>query len=231
MPTTDLERTSLELVLPIQDAVFLARAGLGAVSKDDVTPIITGVLLTVANEEATVLSTDRYRVHRATRVVPEAAELPPMLLPARALRWLVANAGFFGRASRLLVDPVVTFTFYPKPLEDPSKGSLPCPEGWVTIMIAEHRNEGASELSLSSKLIKGNYPPVGRLIDEALAKKGEPADGRFDMAHVTNVACLVEDRSERPEIRFVGASEKKPGQALFLFRSAVGLIQMAQYER
>lgn len=113
-----------------------------AASKDDVTPVITGVQFEVSDTSLTLTATDRYRV--ATRRIDweprETTETLSALVPAKVV-------GEVGK----------TFS-----------GS-----GTVEVSIIK---DGERELiaftgenkTVTSLLIKGNYPPVGRLFPETV---------------------------------------------------------------
>lgn len=111
-----------------------------AASKDDVTPVITGVLFDIAENVLTLTATDRYRV--ATRGIDweqQSENVPSQaLVPAK----IVTEVG-------------KTFSN----------------EGQVRLSIIK---DGERELiafsggnkTVTSLLIKGNYPPVGRLFPD-----------------------------------------------------------------
>jgi DNA polymerase-3 subunit beta len=109
-----------------------------AASRDDVTPVLTGVQLAVANNSLTLVATDRYRV--ATRAIDwdgGQAEAQA-LVPARTLNEVgktFSHGGnisiaFSGEADR----EIIAFT--------------------------------AGNKTVTSLLIKGNFPPVQRLFPE-----------------------------------------------------------------
>lgn len=54
----------IKLEVSAQDALLIADGALPAVSKDDVTPILTGAHFSATGDRVVVVSTDRYRVHR-----------------------------------------------------------------------------------------------------------------------------------------------------------------------
>lgn len=216
---------AVTLDLPLSDALYLARAGVAAVSKDDFTPVVTGVLVSASEGFVRVLSTDRYRVHRAS-VAPEGSvpTVEPFLVPAKALRWFIANASYFGRG---LVPPVARWVFEPteqRP-ELKSTSGTPTPGGLVTLAIRE--TDDAGVLSLRTEMIAGIYPSrVSELIDDALASKSVADDsGTLDLDLLAGSRALAGYRGERPKVRFVSNGTKAQGQALVVYRSGVALIQ------
>lgn len=225
MPTTDSERTSLKLVLPIREAAYLARAGLGAVSKDDDTPSLTGVLLAATAGIAKVVSTDRYRVNRAECAAE--GDVAPVLVPWRLMRWLADNEHFFrGQSS------AVTFEFdITARGEAGADTMIACQGGRVTVRIAEDDLPNADEITCTMELLHTPYPTVERLIDTALAEQSGPAQGHLNMRMLADAAALAFERDETAEVRFLPPRGDRPaGRALFSYSHGVTLIQMAVAE-
>ena len=113
-----------------------------AASRDDVTPVITGVQLEVAENTLTMVATDRYRV--AVREIEwdsgDTATQEPVtaLVPARTLQEVGKTFGHSGTIS-------------------------------VAIMNTDDREIiafRADRKMVTSLLIKGNFPPVRRLFPE-----------------------------------------------------------------
>jgi DNA polymerase-3 subunit beta len=112
-----------------------------AASRDDVTPVITGVQVEVTPEQLTFLATDRYRV--AQRSIPwegGEAETTTALVPARTLTEVAKT---FGHAETIKLSVVKT--------DDRE-------------MVAF----GTDDRLVTSLLIKGNYPPVRRLFPDSV---------------------------------------------------------------
>lgn len=111
-----------------------------AASKDDVTPVITGVQFEIAENALTLTATDRYRV------------------ATRSLDWEDRGAG--EQLSALVPAKIVT-----------EVGKTFAQDGEVQVTVIK---DGERELiaftggnkTVTSLLIKGNYPPVGRLFPE-----------------------------------------------------------------
>ncbi|CAN7143834.1 DNA polymerase III subunit beta [Microbacterium sp. LjRoot45] len=146
-------------LVPAEDfATAIAQVAFAA-SRDDVTPVLTGVQLEVAGNELSLVATDRYRV--ALRQIPwdagtttsSAEEATTALVPARTLTEVgktFAHSGdiqvaFSGSGDR----EIIAFT--------------------------------AGNKTVTSLLIKGNFPPVRRLFPE-----------QTDHYAVVNTADLVE---------------------------------------
>ena len=136
-----------------------------AASRDDVTPVLTGVQLEVAGQNLSLVATDRYRV--SLRDVPWDGEVAEQsaLVPARTLTEVgktFAHAGnievaFSGAGDR----EIIAFT--------------------------------AGNKTVTSLLIKGNFPPVRRLFPEqtdhyAVVNTGE-------LIEAVRRVALVLDRS------------------------------------
>lgn len=120
-------------------AAAVAQVSLAA-SKEDVTPVITGVFFEVKDSTLTMTATDRYRV--ATRGIPWTSDVDEEHLTALVPAKIVAEVG-------------KTF------------GS----DGDVKITIVKESDReliaftGGSK-TVTSVIIKGNYPPVQRLFPE-----------------------------------------------------------------
>jgi DNA polymerase-3 subunit beta len=141
-------------VVPADDfGTAIAQVGFAA-SRDDVTPVLTGVQLEVSGHSLSLVATDRYRV--SLRDVPwdgEAAGEQSALVPARTL---VEVGKTFGHAGTIQIAfsaagdrEIIAFT--------------------------------AGNKTVTSLLIKGNFPPVRRLFPE-----------QTDHYAVVNTADLIE---------------------------------------
>jgi DNA polymerase-3 subunit beta len=128
-----------------------------AASRDDVTPVITGVQLEVSNNSLTLVATDRYRV--AVRAIEwdsgdvGSTETLTALVPARTLQEIGKTFGHSGTIS-------------------------------VAITSTDDRELiafRADRKTVTSLLIKGNFPPVKRLFPETV-----------DNYAVINTAELIE---------------------------------------
>jgi DNA polymerase III subunit beta len=128
-----------------------------AASRDDVTPVITGVQLEVADTELSLVATDRYRV--AIRTIAfdsgqtDSGQVKHALVPARTLQEVGRT---FGSATTVSV-------------------SISGTQDRELIAFS------AGDRTVTSLLIKGNYPPVRRLFPETV-----------DDHAVMNTAELVE---------------------------------------
>ncbi|MGV8885813.1 MAG: DNA polymerase III subunit beta [Microbacteriaceae bacterium] len=127
-----------------------------AASRDDVTPVITGVQLEISANSLSLIATDRYRV--AVREIEwtggeKAAEGVTALVPARTLTEIGKTFGHSGSIS-------------------------------VAITSTDERELiafQADKKTVTSLLIKGNFPPVKRLFPEVV-----------DNYAVMNTAELIE---------------------------------------
>ena len=128
-----------------------------AASRDDVTPVITGVQLEVSENRLTLVATDRYRV--AVRAIDwdsgdsNVAETMTALVPARTLQEIGKTFSHTGTISVAITDT-----------DDRQ-------------LIAFRANKK----TVTSLLIKGNFPPVKRLFPEIV-----------DNYAVINTAELIE---------------------------------------
>lgn len=156
-------------VVPAEDFATAISQVAFAASRDDVTPVLTGVQLEVSGQRLSLVATDRYRV--ALREIPwdggasASAETATALVPARTLTEVgktFAHSGqisiaFSGSGDR----EIIAFT--------------------------------AGNKTVTSLLIKGNFPPVRRLFPEQTEHHAVVNTGEFTEA-VRRVS-LVLDRS------------------------------------
>ncbi|GAB3136440.1 DNA polymerase III subunit beta [Marisediminicola antarctica] len=147
------EQTGL---LPAEEfATAVAQVAVAA-SRDDVTPVITGVQLEVSQNSLSLVATDRYRV--AVRAIDwdsagSEVESVTALVPARTLQEIGKTFGHSGTIS-------------------------------VSITSTDERELiafRADKKTVTSLLIKGNFPPVKRLFPETV-----------DNYAVVNTAELIE---------------------------------------
>ena len=153
-----LPRVSAQSGLLPADAFATAVAQVAvAASRDDVTPVITGVQLEVSDSSLTMVATDRYRV--AVRTIDwDSGDTPftetlTALVPARTLQEIGKTFGHSGTIS-------------------------------VAITNTDDRELiafRADRKTVTSLLIKGNFPPVKRLFPEVV-----------DNYAVINTADLIE---------------------------------------
>lgn len=144
-------------VVPAEEfAAAVAQVAVAA-SRDDVTPVITGVQLEVTETELSLVATDRYRV--AVRDISwdggnaAAGQTRTALVPARTLQEVGKTFGHSGTISVAITSrddrELIAFT--------------------------------ADKKTVTSLLIKGNFPPVRRLFPESV-----------DNYAVMNTAELIE---------------------------------------
>ncbi|WP_417563181.1 DNA polymerase III subunit beta [Microbacterium sp.] len=153
-------------LVPADDfATAIAQVAFAA-SRDDVTPVLTGVQLEVSGTQLSLVATDRYRV--ALRDIPwdgEAADETAALVPARTLTEVgktfshggTISIAFSGSGDR----EIVAFT--------------------------------SGNKTVTSLLIKGNFPPVRRLFPEQT--EHHAVVNTADLAEAVRRVSLVLDRS------------------------------------
>ena len=147
------EQTGL---LPAEEFATAVSQVAVAASRDDVTPVITGVQLEVSRNSLSLVATDRYRV--AVRAIDwdsagSDVESVTALVPARTLQEIGKTFGHSGTIS-------------------------------VSITSTDERELiafRADKKTVTSLLIKGNFPPVKRLFPETV-----------DNYAVVNTAELIE---------------------------------------
>ena len=182
-------------------------------SKDDVTPVVC----TVKVSTHTFLATDRYSIGEWTHT-PEASATPTsdvaLLIPRSAAEWLAKQGakalGFIPRDARMLEEgAVIVF----------SRDS-------ITIQWAE---SGQVLAVTRFAEVKGNFPPVGRLLAGAVAAEDAPSAISLKPAFIerfTKGAAKTLEREAALTMRFTKtANPSKPGPVIFEFARFRGLLQ------
>ena len=145
-------------------ATAIAQVGFAA-SRDDVTPVLTGVLLEVSGTELSLVATDRYRVALRDVNWDGQSTETSALVPARTLQEVgktfahndTISVAFSGSNDR----EIISFT--------------------------------AGNKTVTSLLIKGNFPPVRRLFPAATEHYAVVSTA--DLAEAVRRVALVLDRS------------------------------------
>lgn len=111
-----------------------------AASRDDVTPVITGVQLAVSNNELSLVATDRFRVAIRDVAFDGATSDLDALVPARTILEVSKTFSHAGTISVTLSDQ---------------------PERKIIAFSADQK-------TVTSQLIRGNYPPVRKLFPDTV---------------------------------------------------------------
>ncbi|MFK4788263.1 DNA polymerase III subunit beta [Microbacterium sp. ZW T5_56] len=152
-------------LVPAEDfATAIAQVGFAA-SRDDVTPVLTGVLLEVSGTQLSLVATDRYRVAVRDIAWDGQAADTSALVPARTLQEVgktfshgdTISVAFSGSSDR----EIIAFT--------------------------------AGNKTVTSLLIKGNFPPVRRLFPEQTEHYA--VVNTADLMEAVRRVALVLDRS------------------------------------
>lgn len=194
----------IRLEVSSHDALLIADGALPAVSKDDVTPILTGAHFSVTGDHVVVVSTDRYRVHRVTVGYTDARNSSELnaIVPAHVLAWLGKVAGRL--YTRGPVAERVVFEFV-QPEERDDRD-----DGRVTVTVhAQHSDETAQ---IGARLIAGRFPPVGGLIDGVKKAPTSTATRILAIRFLTDVQKAV-GRHGRVVIRHTENPESKQKQS------------------
>jgi DNA polymerase III subunit beta len=158
-------------VVPAEEfAAAVAQVAVAA-SRDDVTPVITGVQLEVRENHLSLVATDRYRVavreidwDGGTVASDEASDAVTALVPARTLQEVGKTFGHSGNIS-------------------------------VAITSRDDRELiafSAERKTVTSLLIKGNFPPVRRLFPETV--ENHAVMNTADLIEATRRVALVLER-------------------------------------
>jgi DNA polymerase-3 subunit beta len=143
-------------VLPAEDFSAAVAQVAVAASRDDVTPVITGVQLEVGDTDLSLVATDRYRV------------------AVRGIDW---DSGSASAAGTTALIPARTLAEIGKTFAHSGTVSVSIVRGDDRELIAF----SADKKTVTSLLIKGNFPPVKRLFPETV-----------DNYAVVNTAELIE---------------------------------------
>lgn len=214
--------TADRLLLRLDDATWLAHALLAGTSAEEATPIITGGQVHVVDGKLVGLSTDRYRVHRA-RLELHGGTFEPVVLPRPVLLWITRNASQFGKGHGAGLE--LTVQRIDETVPTPVGGRVETSR--VTATIWEGLT-GEDSVSLTTSLLRGNYPPVGRLVDEAMEAKTAAEDGLLNLDFIAKSRRLATDRFDRARLRSVESINRTGrSQLLVQFERGEALIQKA----
>ncbi|RLP73656.1 hypothetical protein D9V32_14085 [Mycetocola tolaasinivorans] len=191
-----------------------------AASSDDITPVICTVQWMLEPGELRLVATDRYRVHTAVVPVDYVGEPVSFLASRELMIWLQKNATTFERLyrNRAPVSPapsatapvVVSFT-------SPSPDS---PTDAGTIGFTVMSPEPGGSLSRSEAAVRGNFPPVLRLIEDARKAEFYPSEFVLKTKFMTDVGKLAQSPTDEPRLRSTKSeATSKPGVVLLSFRS------------
>lgn len=134
------------------ELVYALQVALAAVSKEDITPVLTGVHWTVECGKVTLIATDRYRVHEATVRGLDNEDEGSFLMQAAQAKWILAQKHMPLRAFPDQYVEIEWFEIEGSPM--------------ITTRVVATEFGGASAFSFTTDGIKGNFPPVARLFPE-----------------------------------------------------------------
>lgn len=165
-------------VLPAEEFSSAVAQVAVAASRDDVTPVITGVQLEISGNSLSLVATDRYRV--AIRDIPwestSGVEDLTALVPARTMQEIGKTFGHSGNISISITNKddreLIAFT--------------------------------ADNKTVTSLLIKGNFPPVKRLFPEVV--ENYAVINTADLIEATRRVKLVVEREAALRFTFANNS-------------------------
>lgn len=207
--TTLAEVKPVSLSLDLADAGWFARALLAGASTDDVTPVICAAHIAVTDGRLEGTSTDRYRVHQAWIEHDSVKGDSEFVLTTDSLKWIVKNVAYFGRAGSF----------------NGPKLSVTVGDGLAVLSIA--RSDDTRSISFTDNLVKGNFPPVGRLIETALkAEVTTDKSAAIKLDFIAKARALASDPHEFASFKYTATENSlKPGPLLLTFRQGRALIQ------
>lgn len=170
----------MDLLVIAPDLVGLARVVLSAASRDDVTPVIcAGGLSVTADGRLQAVATDRYRIVRssipayrrnktdgkltATTLGPKSLPEERVIVSRETWAWIAKNGLAYAKS---LNGGTITLQFEAAKKRT-DLNTLP---GAVVVRVApEGFIPGDTYLETRFPTILGNFPPVERLLDDAIA--------------------------------------------------------------
>ncbi len=193
-----------KITLTLTQARYLVDVALSASSTDDITPIICGAHVTREGDQLRVVCTDRYRAHTALVEAVAIEGDPEVILPRQALLWLRSNRTYFGSHMRDFQRIVIEVTPHPE-------ASIIL--GDLVVTVKESESEGAGGVAWQGKHLKGNYPPVIRLIEKARDAEAVLATPRLRLDFLGKMSALGKDGPQiAPWIKFTANDNpNKPG--------------------
>lgn len=191
-------------------AKYMADAMLAAADKEGWTPIIEGAHIRVADSALTAIATDRYRVHLLPIEIEGKAKDHDFVMPRNLLTWLSKNAATFNRSHGAL-NPVVTITTVP-PGEEKDDNGL------CEITVRKDADVDTDVLTMRGQLVRGNFPPVERLVEAARNAEVVATPPLLDLDFMASMRALSPERKFPARVRFVKATgDNKPPVAHVVF--------------
>jgi hypothetical protein len=193
--------TRNSFTLTRDEAKRFAQAALSACTRDDVTPVLNGGIVTVEEKAVRITATDRYRVHTAAFTLRAKVKAHEFIIPREALQWLDKNVAFHGRYNTELHRVVIATTS----------------EGKLTVSVRLFDEEHAPAVSWSGEVTKGRFPPVFTLIEKARTAEAAPtANVRFD--YIAKAGTLAKHKEFPPALQFTASENpNKPGPLYMAF--------------
>lgn len=151
-----MKRIKLELTAP--EAKLIADGCVPAVSRDVVTPVLTGAFVRIEDGDVVAYATDRYRAHRVRARIKaqRAGKHLGAIVPRHVWVWLGKAAGRLYPGGP--VAQRVVFEFQQREAGDPVTS------GSVTVTV---HAVGGGSAQIQAPLIAGNFPPIWALFAEA----------------------------------------------------------------
>lgn len=168
----------MKTTMPAPLALYLAAAMLAAVSRDEVTPILTAVHLEREGRSLKATATDRYRVHELTLDEAQTTGTDDVNLPASALRWIIQAMRTIAPRARDRAEATVTI--------QTRKAKEPSVE--VTVTAAN-----GDTMTLTTTPIAAKFPPMARMIEKAEAAEPYLGSVRVNTKFMASLAKLTGD--------------------------------------
>jgi hypothetical protein len=195
----------VSITLEASDAKYLADGMLAAMSRDDVTPVLCTAHISFDGELVVAVATDRYRAHRVFVNAVSKSSPVEFMMPRAAVEWLSKNAGAFSKRGSRSIHPKVDIEFTPGAAPD----VRPNDNGVVRVVV--RHDVTCDSLAFSTSGVRGNFPPVYKLIDKARDAKSGPASGRLNLTFMGKLSALEPYRGFPSHVKFTDDDDtRKP---------------------
>lgn len=214
----------MKITMPATTALYVLDAMLAAVSPDEFTPVIHAARFEKNGKALRATSTDRYRIHEVTvaDVVKSGRKDEGVTISAPTLKRVRRAIGLV--APRRLDKDLATVTIQTIEHDDKHK-------------VITTINYDTEWITMTSLAVDGNYPPVGRLFDEAEAALGWVGEVSLNVYYLGKLQALNPSTSGPGRFKHTAHSadeaphgrKHRPGPVLVTYEgegiTARGLLQ------
>lgn len=174
-----------------------------AASKDDVTPVLTGVHWVIDDKWVTLTTSDRYRAHQTRLPRPKGANMGEFLMSGEQARWLLKTR--HDLRGGLKEHELVVIEWDTRPVAAGPDAID------ISVTVAANEGTNAARFQYQVEGIRGNFPPIARLfLDDATGPKGAPVEiAAYNPHYMADFTKLVKWRGN-PLVHFTPRAAKAP---------------------